>query len=208
MPTGTRPRLLDLFCGAGGAATGYHQAGFDVVGVDNRPQPRFPFQFLQADALEVLADMEYLADFDAIHASPPCQRYTALSRNPASHPDHIPAVRKGLRATRKPYLIENVPGAPLKNPLLLCGEVFGLEVVRHRLFETNQDFFVRGCRHVKGGTATGRYVSFRQDSSPRQSRGEYRSALRVEWMTVTESRQAIPPAYTRYLGVQLLALMG
>jgi DNA (cytosine-5)-methyltransferase 1 len=213
--SGSRPRLLDLFCGAGGAGAGYAQAGFDVVGVDIRPQPRYPFQFLQADALEVLAESKYLMQFDVIHASPPCQRYTVLQRcakNAQSHPDLIPEIAKTLRSRNQPYIIENVPGAPLRDPLLLCGEVFGLEVVRHRLFETNRPLVSRGCRHVRGGTATGKYVAFKRGVAPgrvvppRQTKSEYRTALRVEWMTTKESREAIPPAYTRYLGVQLLAL--
>lgn len=213
---GVRPRLLDLFCGAGGAGYGYAQAGFDVVGVDIRPQPRFPFQFVQADAMEVLAEPKYLMQFSVIHASPPCQRYTALqrvARNAHNHPDLVPQVAEMLRSRNQPYVIENVPGAPLRDPLLLCGEVFGLEVVRHRLFETNRPLFSRGCRHVRGGTATGKYVSFKRATAPgrtqppRQSHREYREAMKVDWMSIRESREAIPPAYTRYLGAQLLALL-
>lgn len=196
---------------------GYAQAGFDVVGVDIKPQPRYPFQFLQADARDVLADPSYLDQFAVVHASPPCQRYTSLqrfARNAHNHPDLVPEVSETLRSRKRPYVIENVVGAPLRKPLLLCGEVFGLEVVRHRLFETNQPLRSRGCRHTRGGTATGKYVSFKRSSGndrnrpPRQSDREYRDAMRVNWMTMQESREAIPPAYTRYLGVQLLALLG
>jgi len=184
-----------------------------VVGVDHLPQPRFPFQFEQADALEVMADISYLRSFEVIHASPPCQRYSPLvnvtdKEKRDRYPDHIPAVRAALKKSKIPYIIENVPGAPLEDPLMLCGEVFGLEVVRHRLFETDLPLFSRGCRHTRGGTVTGKYVAFRRDREyPRRSEREYRTAMRVEWMTTKESRQAIPPAYTRYLGVQTLAVL-
>ena len=128
-----KPRLLDLFCGAGGAAMGYHRAGFEVVGVDIKPQPHFPFEFHQVDALTYTLD-----GFDAYHASPPCQRYSCavnLHNNRDSHPDLIDIVRNILLKTGKHYVIENVPGSPLINPTQLCGSAFGLRVRRHRLFE-------------------------------------------------------------------------
>ena len=148
--------LLDLFCCQGGAGMGYHRAGFDVVGVDINPQPRYPFRFVQADALEFLARHGH--EFDAIHASPPCQAFCALKGMPnyKEHPNLIPQTRALLRATGKPYVIENVPGAPLENAVMLCGTMFGLctkcgaELRRHRLFETNW-LLLCGltCRHGK-----------------------------------------------------------
>src|SRR3990167_9619494 len=118
-----KPRLLDLFCGAGGAAVGYSRAGFEVVGVDIAPQPRYPFEFVQDDALDYLRDFYYertFPPFDAIHASPPCQAYTQLGRK-NGHPELIEPVRELLRATELPYVVENVVGAPLLEPIVLCG---------------------------------------------------------------------------------------
>ena len=139
----TRPRLLDLFSGAGGAAMGYHEAGFDVVGVDIDPQPRYPFEFHQADALTFPLD-----GYDAIHASPPCQAYTQLGKG--EHPRLIEPIRVRLQSAGVPYVIENVVGAPLRNPVKLCGSTFGLHVKRHRLFETNVPMLVPPCYHPPG----------------------------------------------------------
>src|SRR5713226_9004155 len=140
-----KPRLLDLFCGAGGAAAGYARAGFEVVGVDIRPQPRYPFAFHQADALTCSLD-----GFDAYHASPPCQLYSRTHRlwKSSVHPDLVDPLRQRLRATGKPYMLENVPGAPLPGSIVLCGTMFGLGVLRHRLFESNVLLFLPGpCAH-------------------------------------------------------------
>src|SRR5215467_701837 len=133
----TRPRLLDLFCGAGGAAMGYHRAGFDVVGVDIKPQPRYPFTFIQADAMTFP-----LEGFDAIHASPPCQAYIRSGMYDKSrHPDLLPPVRCQLERSDVPWVIENVPGAPMRVDLKLCGCMFGLGVARQRWFETSWHAF-------------------------------------------------------------------
>lgn len=164
---GRKPRLLDLFCCAGGAAMGYHQAGFDVVGVDVRPQPKYPFEFIQADCLTL--DRGFVAGFDAVHASPPCQAHSSISNvsgNQHNHIDLIPQTRELLLAIDRPFVMENVPGAPLLNPFMLCGTMFGL------------------------GTSD-----------------EARRAMGIDWMAMPQLSQAIPPAYTRWIGRQLLAHM-
>jgi DNA (cytosine-5)-methyltransferase 1 len=145
-------RLLDLFCGAGGAAMGYHRAGFDeIVGVDIEPQPRYPFAFFQGDALEYCA--AHGSEFDAIHASPPCQAYTRMARGllesqgrGREYPDLIHATRSALHLAGVVSVIENVPGAPLLGPVMLCGSSFGLLVQRHRLFESTVPMLVPQLR--------------------------------------------------------------
>jgi DNA (cytosine-5)-methyltransferase 1 len=203
-----RPLLLDLFCGAGGAAMGYSRAGFEVVGVDLAPQPRYPFEFHQEDALR-LVDPDGLARFDAIHASPVCKRYSAATpeRARAGHPDQICLVRALLIASGKPWIIENVPGAPLRPDLKLCGCMFGLdELERERWFETSWHAMElrQPCHRVKpviSVTGTGatksrqRYATF----------ADWRRVMDIDWMTGAEMSQAIPPAYTEYIGRQLLA---
>lgn len=215
-----RPRLLDLFCGAGGCSVGYHRAGFDVVGVDNRPMPRYPFEFLQADALEILADTGFLAGFDAIHASPPCQAYSVANNihGRTDHPDLIQPVRDLLLAWDGPYVIENVPGSPLNNPATICGLSLGLNVKRHRWFESNVFLMIPPCAghrgdwllvfghtvlergHVIGKAKGGGNVIRRKHTST--DRG--RTAMGIDWMTRDELSQAIPPEYTHMLGEQLL----
>ena len=148
-----KPRILDLFCGAGGCSVGYERAGFDVVGVDIAPQPNYPFGFVQADALAAL-EVVPLTTVDAIHASPPCQAFSLATlyhgrENAEKYPDLIEPVRKLLLDTGLPFVIENVPGAPIRHDVLLCGEMFGLRVHRHRYFETHgvfgADGFLRIC---------------------------------------------------------------
>lgn len=204
----TRPRLLDLFCGAGGAAMGYHRAGFDVVGVDINPQPNYPFEFHRGDALAYLA--EHGRGFDAIHASPPCQAFTLAAaggvRKSAGHPELIEPVRALLRNIGAPYAIENVPQAPLVDPVTLCGTSFGLPIIRHRSFECSTFFMAPTCgyrptaRVSHGGTTT--YPYARKSWGPAWRK----HVLPVvwPWMTVRESGQAIPPAYTEFIGRQLL----
>jgi DNA (cytosine-5)-methyltransferase 1 len=201
----TRPRLLDLFCGAGGAAMGYHRAGFDVVGVDNRPQPRYPFQFVRADAMTFPLD-----GFDAIHASPPCQRWTfgGTSRSIGDgHPDLLTPTLVRLRAQRMPYVVENVPTAPLPG-FVLCGATFGLPIVRHRRFRVRPDVGLvpMACRARRFGRATDhgpKYAPYAQGSWEAKWRAEVLPVV-WPWMTLGESGQAIPPAYTEYIGAQLL----
>ena len=207
----TRPRLLDAFCGAGGCSVGYHRAGFDVVGVDNRPMPRYPFEFHQADALEFIA--EHGREFDVIHASPPCQAYSVTrSLHNNEHPDLVGATRDALRATGKPYVIENVPGAPLKNYVILCGTMFGLLVVRHRWFECEPAILMapRACDHWGHVAPKGTFCTFGNGADYLTVTGgnflidEARTAMGIDWMTCDELSQAIPPAYTQWLGTRLL----
>jgi DNA (cytosine-5)-methyltransferase 1 len=211
---GARPRLLDLFCGAGGAAEGYHRAGFDVVGVDIAPQPHYPFPFVRMDVLEYLKPTwlytpNHLA-FDAIHASPPCQAHAITQNiwhNQDKHPDLIEPTRKLLRATGLPYVIENVPGAPLLHPIVLCGESFGLGVIRHRLFESSVPMWAPPHKRHRGKASYGHKptaetvymtVSGHYSDVPRA-----RIAMGIDWMTRDELAQAIPPAYTEFIGKQL-----
>lgn len=211
-----RPRILDMYCCAGGAAKGYHQAGFDVIGVDINPQPNYPYEFHQADALEFLFDAYDKYDpfvyVDAIHASPPCQAYSPLRhRTGETYVDLVDATRSLLEATGLPYVIENVPGAPLRNPIQLCGSSFGLgangrQLRRHRLFETNFPVMAMPCAHQ--GQPIGVYGTGGGGQMTRGYKGtpeEYREAMGIDWATRAEIAQAIPPAYTEHIGGYLLA---
>jgi DNA (cytosine-5)-methyltransferase 1 len=224
-----RPRLLDLFCGAGGAAMGYHRAGFDVVGVDNRPQPHYPFEFIRADALQVLklgAVQEFVEDdvidagsvlsFDAIHASPPCQAYvrSGMVAKDGRHPELIEPVRELLEQTELPWVIENVPGAPIRPDVVLCGSQFGLKVRRHRWFETSsgEPILTLSCDHTRPiagvyGHPHGKGGPWRNGKRPMLDGdvATWSDAMGIDWMTAPELSQAIPPAYTELIGHQLLA---
>lgn len=215
-------RLLDLFCGAGGAGMGYHRAGFDVVGVDIEPQPNYPFPFVRADALQVL-EAGFWRSFDAIHASPPCQAYTAFTavRPDGDHPLLIEPVRELLEQTRLHYVIENVPGAPLIRPTILCGSSFGLPIRRHRLFETNWTLLAPPCVHrdqpwivgVYGASDGAHEPGFKHPGNkrgPRQATtSEAREIMGMPWATRRrELTEAIPPAYTELIGHQLMAHLG
>lgn len=208
-----RPRLLDLFCCAGGAAMGYHLAGFEVVGVDVRPQPRYPFAFVQADATTFPLD-----GFEAVHASPPCQAYSAATPEDGRrrHPDLVGPTRERLIASGLPYVIENVVGAPLRNPVMLCGSSFGLAVQRHRLFETNFPVWGVPCAHhlqqarrypaTRPGRGRSRVVQVNGNGGGEAKRAElWAAAMGIDWMIKAELAQAIPPAYTRHVGEALLA---
>ena len=202
----TRPLLLDAFSGAGGAAKGYNDAGFDVVGVDIEPQPHYPYEFHQADALEVLADREFLAQFDAIHASPTCQtfaRVTAWRGNRDNHPDLLAPTLKLLSRIRIPWVVENVPEAcpPLRPDYLLCGTQFGLPVRRHRAF-------------MRGNWSAYELMPpcqcyLNRRLLPFMHKGEraFADAMGCTWMSNKEGRQAVPPAYTEYVGGQMLGAM-
>lgn len=203
-----RPRLLDTFCGAGGCSMGYHRAGFYVVGVDIEPQPHYPFEFIQADALEFIA--EHGHEYDVIHASPPCQAYSAMQhihKNGEAHPDLIGPVRGLLRATGKPYVIENVAGAPLLARFMLCGTMFGLPVIRHRYFECPSLPFVLmpTCNHSDV------YDPWHGEG---RTADKMRRAFDIDWMPVGGGSHksgtidnAIPPAYTEWIGRQLMAVL-
>lgn len=210
-------RLLDLFCCAGGAAMGYAQAGFEVVGVDINPQPNYPFEFHQSDAFQLKP--EFLATFDALHASPPCQAYSDLAkRNGNAHkwPRLIEPVRKMFQNTELPYVIENVEGAPLINPVMLCGTMFpALRVLRHRLFEAN--FLMSPPLHGKHPKVhtfdkrkshygkTDEWKDFVQVTGGGNcSVAAARVAMGIEWMSKNELNEAIPPAYTHFVGRELL----
>lgn len=218
-------RLLDLFCGAGGASVGYHRAGFEVVGVDINPQPFYPFDFHQQDALNFP-----LSGFDAVHASPPCQVHSCLSHLAGSqHRDLIPQTRERLATSGKPYIIENVPGSPLIHPLKLCGTMFGLkapcgaQLRRHRLFEMSPALLllVPECQHrgrtisIFGDKARDTAAEKRYYSQPRGERGptpkdilfslgDAKAAMGIDWMNFKGLSQAIPPAYTEFIGRQLI----
>lgn len=204
-----RPRLLDLFCGAGGATRGYQLAGFHVTGVDRRPQPRYcGDSFVQAEALAFVA--AHGREYDAIHASPPCQHYTVLrALHPErAHPDLIAATRAALIESGRPWVMENVPGAPLVAPIMLCGTMFGLKVYRHRLFECT--FFLLTPPHAPHRDHTPRSPG---KISPRGFIGVYggggntpyrRWAMGIDWMTRDELSQAIPPSYCEFIGRQLM----
>lgn len=214
-----RPRLLDLFCCQGGAGMGYRRAGFDVVGVDIEPQPHYPFEFIQTDALAYLA--EHGHEFDAIHASPPCQAYSDLKHAPnaKAHPELIEPTRELLRAIGKPWVIENVEGAPLLNPIKLCGSMFGLgiegfQLRRHRLFEMEPRalFQPPECRHAGPVIGIyGQHVRSRSvwrggaDFPGRDKAGLAAEALGIEWMDWHGMSQSVPPAYTEFIGAGLLA---
>lgn len=210
-PSGTRPRLLDLFCCQGGAGEGYRQAGFDVTGVDAAPQPRNPHRFVLADALHYLS--EHGHEYDAIHASPPCQAWTATQRIQNNlHPDYIGPVRKLLRASGKPYVIENVPGAPLRDPVTLCGAMFGLRLYRHRLFETNWPIVQpQHPAHLAPQVKMGRKPKPHEMLQPVgnfSGVAEAREAMGMPWANRDGLREAIPPAYTKHIGLHLQAHLG
>jgi DNA (cytosine-5)-methyltransferase 1 len=200
----TKPRLLDLFCGAGGASMGYVQAGFDVVGVDIKKQPNYPFEFHRADALTF-----DFRGFDAVAASPPCQRYTNAQKiRQREHPNLVAPIRRRLKANKRPYVIENVVGAPLINPIELCGAMFSLQVYRHRLFECSfpiaapvHPIHVAPLRKMGRPVKPGEFMHVVGNFS---GVAQARKAMCIDWMTRDELRESIPPAYTEYIGRHLM----
>lgn len=214
-----RPLLLDLFCGAGGAAMGYYRAGFDVVGVDIKSQPRYPFRFVQGDAL---APPVRLDAFSAIHASPPCQKYSplAVTHPGMTWPDLLQPTRDMLLATRLPFIIENVERAPLAHRpcldgtwgIVLCGSMFGLGIKRgflrrHRAFETNMPLEQPSCSHG-GRRAVGVYGQGGNNGKHhRLNRRESPEAMGIDWMDHYSLTQAIPPRYTEFIGKQVIRIV-
>lgn len=220
-----KPKLLDLFCGAGGAGEGYARAGFLVEGVDINPQPRYPYTFRRMDALEYLRRFGH--EYDVIHASPPCQVHSRLKqvwKNSANyferHIDLIEATRDLLDQIGKPYIIENVVGAPLVNPVTLCGSMFGLKVYRHRLFEINPPilFVPYHLPHHDKTPPAGRgkspkgFISVSGNGGVQNLGMPYLTyasmAMGINWMSRSELSQAIPPVYTEWIGKQVLAQLG
>ncbi len=192
---------------------GYHRAGFEVVGVDINPQPRYPFEFHQADAMDFDLD-----GFDVIHASPPCQRYSTASKRwngrAETHPDLVDAMRERLGG--RAYVMENVPGSPLRPDIVLCGSMFGLGVRRHRLFESSEDLTGLDCRHASQPPRYpiydhGRWylssVAHVYGHGGGKSKGNWPEAMGIDWMNNRELAQSIPPAYTEFIGRQLLKEM-
>lgn len=203
----TRPRLLDLFCGAGGAAVGYHRAGFDVVGVDRKLQPHYPFEFRQDDARWV-----DLSGFDAIHASPPCQAYSIAARyTRKTYPEFLAAIRDRLIASGVPWVIENVPGAPMRADYRICGCMVGLPRLRRvRWFETSWHHFEMSppCEHIEPAVTVcghGTPSWTRAAHGRNMTVADWRDAMGIDWMNRTELAQAIPPAYTEHIGRELLS---
>lgn len=218
--TTPQPRLLDLFGGAQGAAFGYSLAGFDVTTVDREYHKSAPLRQMIADAVEVARDRQFLAGFDAVTASPPCQSHTRLKhlrehqgRQLREHGgDLIEPIRAALRAWGGPYIIENVPDAPLLDPVTLCGSSFGLKVRRHRLFESNVYLTGLPCDHRRQGRPLGVYGSL-NDRIPSGGHTATdlqaaRAAMGIPWMRWADLTEAIPPAYTAHLGRQLMTYLG
>ncbi len=193
-----KPRLLDLFCGAGGCSVGYARAGFEVVGVDIVPQKNYPYAFIQADALTYPLD-----GFDVIHASPPCQAYSQTKCLwDKDYPQLLVPIRKRLQDSKKPWIIENVPGAPVPDYVMLCGSMFGLQVRLHRWFQLSWglQFSPFTCHHEYRAVQNSGKSRARDNATMAQRK----AALCIDWMNEKEIAQAIPPAYTRWIGEQLM----
>jgi DNA (cytosine-5)-methyltransferase 1 len=209
----SKPKLLDLFCGAGGASMGYAEAGFEVTGIDVKHGKRYPYTYIRGDVRDYL-NLEFLQQFDVIAASPPCQTFSATKhlRNAqgksTSKVNMIPEVRDALIASGKPYVIENVPGAPLINAIQLCGSGFGLNVRRHRLFESNVPLVGNHCDHKTQGKPVGIYGSMRDEipggGHTAKTMAEANEAMGINHMIWGELVESIPPAYTKFIGLQLL----
>ncbi|GGT54585.1 hypothetical protein GCM10010271_68070 [Streptomyces kurssanovii] len=212
-----RPRVLDLFCCSGGAGMGYWCAGFDVVGVDISPRPRYPFRFIEGDALDAMREM--CQEFHLVHASPPCQAHTALTKGTnrgRRYVDLIPQMRELCQWYGVPWVIENVSGAALRKDLTLCGEQFGLGVIRHRHFEISwwggeprqlphvkHRGPVRGWRH--GVYQDGPYIAAYGKGGGKGTVAEMQAAMDITWTDVHEElTEAVPPAYTQYIGEQFI----
>lgn len=195
-----KPKALDLFCKAGGASEGLHRAGFDVTGVDIEPQPNYPFAFFQADALDFPLD-----GYDLIWASPPCKAFTAARvLQPRRHADLLTPIRARLENGRTPWIIENVPGAPLRKDVVLCGSMFGdNRLIRHRWFELScpGPALVPSCNHGSEIVSV-----FGHGGKVYHGMDTWRAIMGIDWMTRAELAQAIPPAYSEFLGSHMARL--
>lgn len=218
-------KLLDCFCKAGGASMGYHQAGFEVTGLDIEPQPNYPFEFIQRDALEALADIEFVSQFDVITCSPPCQYYSQLKylngdidKWEEKHDDLVAPTRELLIKTGKPYVIENVKNSPLINPITLYGSQFpNLYTQRPRLFESNislREPMNKKVKHKTGklgsGPAEDGFITV-AGIKPQRGMNEVQTKLYygfalggIDWMDLKELTQCVPPAYTEFIGKQII----
>lgn len=211
----TKIRVADVFCKAGGASWGYALAlgskyskyEWEIVGVDKFPQKNYPFKFIQQDAIEFLQDNWKKYDF--FHTSPPCQKNSVMTKGLwkdrlDSHPELISPTRDILVSVGKPYVIENVPTAPLRNPVILCGSMFGLKVRKHRLFESNFHIDQPECRHKEQGKVVAVYGhsggSSKRDGIKFGGVDTWKEAMGIHWMTGAEMAEAIPPLYTEYVG--------
>jgi DNA (cytosine-5)-methyltransferase 1 len=202
-------KMLDLYCGAGGAGMGYSLAGFDVVGVDINPQRNYPFAFHRADAIDYLAQHGW--EFDAIHASPPCQSYSQMSNcRPGlaeTYPDLVAATRAMLDFLGKPYVMENVVGSPVRPDITLCGHMFGLPLYRHRVFESNYELAqLPHVKHTLPGSKAGHWtpghiISVSGNCAPIALA---REAMGIDWTNRHELAESIPPAYTQHIGGQIM----
>lgn len=228
--------VLDLFCGAGGASMGYHLAGFDVIGVDHKPQPQYPFKFVEDDAMDVLrhsrGQKAYIAGkkVDLIHLSPPCKAHTRAKhlrdaqRRESTEPNLLTPSLRLLEDVGTPWVVENVPGAPMPKELELCGSMFGLQVRRHRWFCAHRDLFLfppGPCEHDRQGKPVGVYHAMNDTpqgldrktgkwvtgGSTARTLEEAQKAMGIDWMTWRPLTQAIPPAYTKYIGGILMGQM-
>jgi DNA (cytosine-5)-methyltransferase 1 len=207
------PRVLDLFCGAGGASMGYAKAGYEVVGMDIKHGKRYPFEYIRRDVMTLRP--EDLEGFDLIHASPPCQTYSVTKHlrvaqgKSTSKQDLLAQVRSLLVVSDIPYVIENVKGAPLIDPVQLCGSAFGLKVRRHRLFESSMPLKGTECHHSQQGKPVGIYGSMRDEipggGHTAKTMPEAHEAMGINWMIWGELVEAIPPAYTHYIGQQIMS---
>lgn len=206
-------KVLDLFCGGGGASRGYADAGFEVVGIDHAPQAHYPYEFVLADVMDL--DWAAMIDqFDLVHASPPCQRHSRLAGRHGrhgrlgDHPDYIGRLRAVLDELDMPYVIENVDVAPLRSPVVLCGSHFGLQVRRHRRFETTFPVEQPECRHREQGRVVGVYGnpggSSKRDGIKYGTIEDWRKAMGIDWLPTAGLREALPPAYTRHVGLAFL----
>lgn len=205
-----KPLLIDLYCGGGAAAMGYYRAGFRIIGVDNKPQPNYPFEFVQADARTFPLD-----NADAIHASPPCPHYSSATRDKSKHPDYYNETRQRLIDSGKPYVIENVIGAPYNHGIVLCGSMFGLSyrgewLRRHRNFETSWLMFQPPCNHPQKPrpiTITGHCFLTKTTECKHSRQTTFEIACKlmgIDWLDRKHLPDAIPPTYTEFIGLELI----